>query len=47
MSKNRAGQPWAEGAVDAYTRQNGEEWKPVAGPSTVGRLVEAEIAAFG
>jgi hypothetical protein len=38
----------AEGAVDAYTRQTGEEWKPIAGPSTVGRRVaEAEIAAFG
>ena len=27
----------AEGAVDASTRQSGGEWKPGAGPITVGR----------
>jgi hypothetical protein len=38
----------AEGAVDAYTRQSGGEWKPAAGPITVSRqATEAETAAFG
>jgi hypothetical protein len=36
------------GAVDAYTRQSGGEWKPAADPITVGRqATEAETAAFG
>ena len=38
----------SEGAVDAYTRQSGGEWKPGAGPITVSRqATEAETAAFG
>ena len=38
----------AEGAVDASTQQSGGEWKPAAGPITVGRqAAEAETAAFG
>ena len=38
----------AEGTVDAYTQQSGGEWKPAAGPITIGhQAAEAETAGFG